>query len=132
LRDASGAILFHHRSDLDLWDLPGGGAEVGESAQACVVREVHEETGLMIEQFVPVGFGSDPIDEQVTYPNGDVIQGFSLLLLATTWSGNLLLSDESTELRFMAPTELPALRPNVASSIAALRRFEATGEFQLF
>lgn len=34
-------------------DLPGGGAEPGESPEACAVREVHEETGLVLD---PAGF----------------------------------------------------------------------------
>ena len=28
------------------WDLPGGGREVGETPEACVLRELHEEFGL--------------------------------------------------------------------------------------
>ena len=132
LRNEQGEILFHRRSDLGIWDLPGGGAELGESAEACVLREVQEETGLEITQYVPIGFGSDPSQESVTYPNGDVIQGFSLILLATAWSGELLVSDESTELRFWSLPELPELRPNIAATIECYRRFEATGQFGLF
>ena len=132
VQNADGELLFHRRSDLGIWELPGGGAEIGESAESCVVREVLEETGLTIEQFVPVGLGSDPVDERVEYPNGDVIQGFSLLLAATSWSGSLRGSHESTELRFIAIGELSGLRPNIASSIAAFVRFSESGEFQLF
>ena len=31
------------------WDIPGGGAEPGESLQESLVREVREETGLTVE-----------------------------------------------------------------------------------
>ena len=31
VRNELGDILFHRRSDFGIWDLPGGGAEVGES-----------------------------------------------------------------------------------------------------
>lgn len=132
VRNERGEILLHRRSDLGIWDLPGGGAELGESVESCVVREVREETGLNIEEFVAVGFASDPVGEQITYPNGDVVQGCSLVLSVTQWSGDLLLSDESTELRFFAHDQLPNLRPNIAATIECLVRFEATGEFQLF
>lgn len=31
------------------WDLPGGGAEPGETPMECALREVAEETGLIID-----------------------------------------------------------------------------------
>lgn len=31
-----------------LWDLPGGGREGSESAEACVLREIYEEFGLIL------------------------------------------------------------------------------------
>lgn len=49
-----GAILTYLRDDHDglpwrnLWDLPGGGREGEESPEACLLREVHEEFGLVL------------------------------------------------------------------------------------
>ena len=40
--------LFCLREDLDLWTLPGGAVERGESPWEAVVREVEEETGLEV------------------------------------------------------------------------------------
>ena len=37
-----GAILLVHKTDNDLWALPGGGMDVGESMADAVVREVKE------------------------------------------------------------------------------------------
>jgi len=31
------------------WSLPGGAVDVGETLEACVIRELHEETGLEVE-----------------------------------------------------------------------------------
>jgi 8-oxo-dGTP pyrophosphatase MutT (NUDIX family) len=130
--DAHDRVLFHRRSDLGIWDLPGGGAELGESMPDAVVREVHEETGLTVEQHVPIGLASDPVNERVRYPNGDIIQGVSLILWVTEWSGELRLSSESTELTFHDPADVGELRPNIAATLAAFEQFKATGEFQLF
>ena len=48
LRDGLGRVLFSHRRDVDLWNLPGGGVEEGETPWDAVVREVLEETGLQV------------------------------------------------------------------------------------
>lgn len=42
-------VLLSHRCDIDLWNLPGGGIEIGELPTEAVVREVKEETGLNVE-----------------------------------------------------------------------------------
>ena len=33
----------------NMWDLPGGGRESGESPELCVLRELHEELSLTLE-----------------------------------------------------------------------------------
>src|SRR5437899_1383697 len=54
-----GAILYNHQLLLikhrehatghSYWVIPGGGIEVGEAEEACVQREMHEETHLEVE-----------------------------------------------------------------------------------
>lgn len=41
-----GKILLMRRSDNQLWVMPGGQMEVGETPAEAVVRETHEETGI--------------------------------------------------------------------------------------
>lgn len=39
-------VLLCHRCDIDMWNLPGGGVENGETPWQAVVREIKEETGF--------------------------------------------------------------------------------------
>jgi len=47
--DEAGTILLMRRSDNGLWNMPGGGMEVGETPVAGVMREAYEETGVRCE-----------------------------------------------------------------------------------
>ena len=132
LQNDTQEILLHKRSDFGFWDLPGGGAEAGESAEQCVIREVYEETGLTVESFEPIGFASNPELEKVIYPNGDIIQGFSLILHITKWSGSLKTSNESTSLEFFKIENLPEMRRNIRITIDKFLEYQSSGKFQLF
>jgi ADP-ribose pyrophosphatase YjhB (NUDIX family) len=73
IRDDAGRLLWQRRADFGWWGLPGGVLELDESLPDCVVREVHEETGLRVKPTRLVGVYSSP-DFDVTYPNGDQVQ----------------------------------------------------------
>ena len=47
--DRSGRVLLQKRSDIEWWGLPGGKLEIGENFQNCIVREVKEETNLLVD-----------------------------------------------------------------------------------
>ncbi len=51
VRDPAGRVLFQRRTDFGAawWGLPGGLFELGETAAACLRREVLEEAGLHVE-----------------------------------------------------------------------------------
>lgn len=42
-------ILLSHETKHDVWMLPGGGKEMGETDEECVIREVGEETGYIFK-----------------------------------------------------------------------------------
>src|SRR6266567_7113461 len=60
-----GHVLLAHRRDIDWWNLPGGGMEVGETIDEAVCREVREETGLEVEIDQLVGVYSKPLKQEV-------------------------------------------------------------------
>lgn len=48
IRNEAGAVLWVKRTDRDVWNLPGGGAENEEPPWETAVRETYEETGCHI------------------------------------------------------------------------------------
>jgi ADP-ribose pyrophosphatase YjhB (NUDIX family) len=58
--DAASRLLLTRREDFEVWCLPGGAVDEGESLAAAAVREVAEETGLAVELTRLVGVYSRP------------------------------------------------------------------------
>ncbi|MFD3804956.1 NUDIX domain-containing protein [Streptomyces sp. NPDC058619] len=106
--DSEGRILLQRRTDNDLWALPGGGMDLGDSLPGTAVREVKEETGLDVEITGLVGTYTDP-RHVIEYSDGEVRRQFNVCFTARVTGGELSLSDESTELRFVAPADFDAL-----------------------
>lgn len=103
--DAEGRILFQRRRDNDLWALPGGGMEMTDSLPGTAVREVKEETGLDVEITGLVGTYTDP-RHVIAYTDGEVRRQFNVCFTARVVGGQLAISDESTELRFIHVDEI--------------------------
>jgi ADP-ribose pyrophosphatase YjhB (NUDIX family) len=111
VRDEEGRILFHHRSDFDVWGLPGGILEPGETAAGCAVRETREETGLEVRPLRLAAVLSAP-EHTVSYPNGDQAQQISPYFECKVMGGKLRSQDrETTDLAFYAPGSLPKMFP---------------------
>ena len=55
-----GRILLTQREDSDVWCLPGGAVEDGESLEEAAAREAFEETGLQVRLTRLVGMYSQP------------------------------------------------------------------------
>ena len=108
VESADGQILLIRRTDNDLWSLPGGGMEPGETVIGCAVREVGEETGIDIEVTGLVGIFSNP-GHVVAYPDGEVRQGFSICVSARPAGGVARTSEESAEAAWFSRDELPRL-----------------------
>ncbi|MBZ9820376.1 NUDIX domain-containing protein [Mesorhizobium sp. CA4] len=129
---ADGRILLQKRTDFGVWGLSGGNAEEGEGLEAVVIREVIEETGLIVSDIEPFGFGCDPQYETFQFPNGDRTQFFALVFYTRSFEGEpAVTDDESTAVDWFAPDHLPEMLPNMARSIEAYLRFKVSGKFQM-
>ncbi|WP_199516383.1 NUDIX domain-containing protein [Nucisporomicrobium flavum] len=102
--DDQGRVLLQRRADSGNWALPGGTMDIGETLSECVVREVKEETGLEIEIAGLLGIYTDP-QHVIAYADGEVRQEFNITLYGRAIGGALAVSDESTDVRFVDPSE---------------------------
>ena len=103
-----GDLLLIHKTDNDLWALPGGGHDIGESIVDTVVREVKEETGVDVEVTGIVGLYTDP-KHVMAYDDGEVRQQFSICFTTQLVGGELRTSSESKDVRWVPVRDLDAL-----------------------
>ena len=107
LRDDRGRILLQRRTDFNFWGLPGGALEIDEDIETCARRELAEETGLAAGDLHLVGVYTDPRYD-VTYPNGDLVQQFTICFEGIASSGRMQPDgSETTHQQFFAPAAIP-------------------------
>lgn len=108
VQDEVGRLLLIRRTDNDLYAIPGGALELGETLTQTVRREVMEETGIAVVVTGLVGIYSDP-HHVIEFTDGEVRQEFSICFRAEPAGGELRTSDESGEVLWHDPTDLDAL-----------------------
>lgn len=114
--NGDGKILLHRRSDNDLWGLPGGAMEIGESIGETVIREVEEETGLDVVPDYISGIYTNP-HHVIAFSDGEVRQEFSVCFACRIVGGELQVSEESFEIAFFAPEEIERLNMHPANRL---------------
>ncbi len=94
--DSEKRALLCHRRDFDLWNLPGGKLEHGESPWDGVIREVKEETGLdvSVERLAGIYHKSD---------QNEIVFSFA----CTVISGDIQTSDEADRVEYYKIDALP-------------------------
>jgi 8-oxo-dGTP diphosphatase len=95
--DDENRILFCHRRDYDLWNLPGGRLENGEAPWKGVIREVKEETGFDVEVVKMSGVYSKP-------ETNDIVLQF----VCRITGGEMTLNDEADKIKYFAFADIPS------------------------
>ncbi len=123
VRNEAGEVLLIHKTDNNLWALPGGGVDVGESVADAAVRETKEETGFDVEVTGLIGLYTDP-GHVMSYDDGEVRQQFSICFTARITGGEVRTSSESKEVAFVDPSRLdeldihPSMRMRIEHGLA--------------
>ena len=85
------------------WSIPGGAVEAGETLEACVVREMNEETGFVVE----VGPVVEVLDRITRDDEGRILYHFVLIdYLCRPVSGELRAGSDVAEAVLAEPSEL--------------------------
>jgi len=107
--DDKEGILLVRNADAGLWLLPGGSTEPDESPRDAAVREMQEETGLLVEPVRIIGAYGGP-QYRVTYPNGDVVSYVMVVFECRVLSGEMAPDlDEILDVRYFSKAELDSL-----------------------
>jgi 8-oxo-dGTP pyrophosphatase MutT (NUDIX family) len=105
--DSQGRVLLGKRTDNGRWALVGGILDPGEEPADAVVREVFEETAVVVEPVRVSGIYTSP---EITYPNGGRSQYVVIGFACRHVSGEPRVNDdESTDVGFFTLDELPPL-----------------------
>jgi ADP-ribose pyrophosphatase YjhB (NUDIX family) len=126
VRDGKVLVVRRARKPaLNLYTLPGGVVETGETLTEAVAREVREETALQVEPVALAGH-REAIVRDV---QGKVERHFVILCFAARWSsGEPVLNEELDDARWLTPSDLAGLRTTeglaeiVAAAIEILAR----------
>ena len=119
LIDSDGRVLIAQRPEgkhlAGLWEFPGGKLGEGETPEAALIREAHEELGIDIEEscLAPISFTSHAYD------------AFHLLMplyVCRVWNGTVT-AREGQALKWVRPAKLRdwPMPPADAPLVAALR-----------
>ncbi len=96
ISNQSKEILLCHRRDHDLWNLPGGKVEQHETPWDGVIRETHEETGLIVRTIHLSGIYGKPHKNEIVF-------SFTCAIVR----GNITLTNEADQRKYFALKDIP-------------------------
>lgn len=105
---AKNKMLLTQRIDNGQWCLPGGRMEPGESVSECCIREVLEETGLIVTVGALVGVYSSP-NYITEYVDGNRKQGVDLIFETQVTGGDLRVTEETLAVGYFSKEEMKSM-----------------------
>ncbi len=106
--DNKNRLLLQDKAN-EAWSLPAGMIEPGESPKEAIIREVQEETGLLVSISKVLGlFGGK--DFRYEYPNGDLVE-YQITLFKCTIEDNTgkVTDAETVSTQYFHKQEMPEL-----------------------
>lgn len=97
VQNENGEVLLVKRCDLPVFVLPGGGIDPGESPEEAAIREVLEETGLVVSVTKSCAH----------YLPNNRLASETFVFICKVISGSLRISPESKEVGFFPLNRLP-------------------------
>jgi 8-oxo-dGTP pyrophosphatase MutT (NUDIX family) len=94
-------VLLIKRRDIPVWVLPGGGIEPGELPEVAACREMEEETGCQVEIVRKIAL----------YNPRNRLSKITHFYEVKLKSGFLKTGNETKDLQFFSPTDLPKHLP---------------------
>jgi mutator protein MutT len=86
------------------WVVPGGTVEVGETLEEALVREVREETGLLVRPLEVL-----TVFDRIERQGGQVVYHYVIIdYLCAYLSGEVQSASDAADAAFVSPGELPA------------------------
>ncbi|MGH8143055.1 MAG: NUDIX hydrolase [Steroidobacteraceae bacterium] len=116
-----GRVLLVREISDGCWTLPGGWADVNQSARECVEREISEESGFEARA-IKLAAVWDARRQGYAYRHPYSI--YKLFFLCELTGGTARASIETSEVEFFAPEELPPLSTGRVNAHQIARMFE--------
>ncbi|HTZ94109.1 MAG TPA: NUDIX domain-containing protein [Streptosporangiaceae bacterium] len=108
--DAAGRVLLARRADNDRWALVTGCLEPGEQPAAAALREVEEETGVLVTAEQIVSVSALPL---AVCPNGDEVYWLDITFRCRVAGGEARVNDdESVDVQWFELSDLPSSVPD--------------------
>jgi ADP-ribose pyrophosphatase YjhB (NUDIX family) len=116
-----GRVLLVREISDGKWTLPGGWADVNQSAAECVVREIAEESGFEAKTLKLAAVRDY---QRSGHPPRHVDSIYKMFFICTITGGCARPSDETSEVAFFARDELPPLSLGRATAAQIERMFQ--------